>query len=101
MPSATAAAKREESDLVALDNFERIYRTQQQAISRRLLGAKTPTQNRAVAYLTDEEMEAVKGLADSVGINVSTLIRLTMITLAASHIAPAGCDDLRQTDSHN
>ncbi len=95
MPTATAAAKREESDLTALDNFDRIYKTQQQAISRRLLGAKTPTQNRAVAYLTDAEMEAVKGLAESVGINVSTLIRLTMTTLAASHIPPMGCDDLR------
>jgi predicted DNA binding CopG/RHH family protein len=82
--SNAATAKREATDLTVLDNFDRIYKTQQQAISRRLLGGKLPTQNRAVAYLTDEEMEAVKGLAESVGMNVSTLIRMTMTTLAAA-----------------
>jgi hypothetical protein len=84
MKTATTIAKREEADLAALDNFDQIYKTQQQAISRRLLGNKQPTHNRAVAYLTDAEMDAVKGLAESVGTNVSTLIRLTMTTLAAA-----------------
>lgn len=84
MTTATAAAKREESDLAILDRFEDIYKTQQQAISRRLLGAKVPADSRLVAYLTQDEMEAVKGLADSIGINCSTLVRLTMTELAAA-----------------
>ena len=88
--TAAAAAKRENKDLEALDNFERIYQTQQQAISRRLLGSK-PANVRAVAYLTDEEMEAVKGLAEAVGLNVSTLMRLTLTTLAAAGL-PSGYD---------
>ncbi len=84
MTTTTAAAKRDESDLATLDRFEDIYKTQQQAISRRLLGAKVPANTRAVAYLTHDEMAAVKSLADSIGANVSTLIRLTMVTLAAA-----------------
>lgn len=80
----TATAKRDESDLATLDRFEDIYKTQQQSISRRLLGAKAPANTRAVAYLTQDEMVAVKGLADSIGINVSTLIRLTMTELATA-----------------
>lgn len=82
--SAAKIAKRETADLEALGRFESIFKTQQAAISRRLLGAKKPTETRAVAYLTEDEMEAVKGLADSVGLNVSTLIRLTMTELAAA-----------------
>lgn len=93
--SSAATAKRETADLAVLDNFDRIYKTQQQAISRRLLGCKQ-TQNRAVAYLTDEEMEAVKSLAGVVGMNVSTLIRITMTTLAAAGL-PSDSYDPRQS----
>ena len=82
--SPTKKANRETADLKALDNFETIYKTQCPSISRRLLGAKTPADTRAVAYLTQDEMVAVKGLADSIGINVSTLIRLTMTELATA-----------------
>jgi hypothetical protein len=82
--SATKKANRETADLETLDRFETIYKAQCPSISRRLLGAKNPAENRAVAYLTSDEMEAVKGLADSIGINVSTLIRLTMTELASA-----------------
>ncbi len=82
--SATKKANREIADLETLDRFETIYKAQTNSISRRLLGAKMPAETRAVAYLTQDEMEAVKGLADSIGINVSTLIRLTMTELAAA-----------------
>jgi hypothetical protein len=84
MTTTTAATTRDDADLAVLDRFEDIYKTQQSSISRRLLGCKTPAETRAVAYLTEEEMEAVKNLAKSVGTNVSTLIRLTMVTLAAA-----------------
>jgi predicted transcriptional regulator len=84
MITATAAAKRDDEDIAVLDRFEDIYKTQINSISRRLLGCKAPAENRAVAYLTDEEMESIKNLAKSVGTNVSTLIRLTMVTLAAA-----------------
>ena len=80
----TTAAKRESEDLAVLDRFEDIYKTQHSSISRRLLGASKPANTRAVAYLTQDEMVAVKSLADSIGANVSTLIRLTMVTLAAA-----------------
>jgi hypothetical protein len=82
--SPTKKANRETADLAALDRFDAIYKTQANTISRRLLGAKNPAETRAVAYLTQDEMEAVKGLADSIGINVSTLIRLTMTELASA-----------------
>jgi 16S rRNA U516 pseudouridylate synthase RsuA-like enzyme len=88
----TATATREDKDLETLEKFEDIYQTQQQAISRRLLGAKEPAETRAVAYLTQREMEAVKGLADSVGLNVSTLIRITMTTLAAAGLTSSNYD---------
>ena len=84
MTTTTAAAKRENEDLAVLDRFEDIYKTQHSSISRRLLGASKPTNTRAVAYLTHDEYVAVKSLADSIGANVSTLIRLTMVTLAAA-----------------
>ena len=84
MTTTTAAAKRENEDLAVLDRFEDIYKTQHSSISRRLLGASKPTNTRAVAYLTHDEYVAVKGLAESIGANVSTLIRLTMVTLAAA-----------------
>lgn len=84
-------AAREEQDIQALEKFEDIYRTQKQSISRRLLGAKAPAETRVVAYLTEVEAEAVKGLAESTGMNVSTLVRLTMTTLAASWL-PVGQD---------
>lgn len=86
MATAAANRKREDADLQVLDRFDDIYKTQINSISRRLLGVKNPTNSRAVAYLTDEEMEAVKSLAESVGTNVSTLIRLTMVTLAAAYL---------------
>jgi 16S rRNA U516 pseudouridylate synthase RsuA-like enzyme len=88
----TATATREDKDLATLEKFEDIYQTQQQAISRRLLGAKEPAETRAVAYLTQREMEAVKVLAESVGLNVSTLIRLTMTTLAAAGLSGSNYD---------
>jgi hypothetical protein len=84
MLTATKIAKRETADLEALSRFDAIFKTQRASISRRLLGAKNPTDTRAVAYLTHDEMEAVKGLADSVGLNVSTLMRLTMVELASA-----------------
>lgn len=84
--TANKIAKRENADLEALDKFGRIYKTQANSISRRLLGTKDKAKTRAVAYLTEPEMLAVKGLADSIGINVSTLIRLTMVELAAAFI---------------
>jgi 16S rRNA U516 pseudouridylate synthase RsuA-like enzyme len=89
--SAAKIAKRENADLAALDNFETIYKTQQQSISRRLLGSAEPANNRAVTYLTQAENEAVKSLAAAIGINVSTLIRLTLVTLAAAGL-PAEYD---------
>lgn len=79
--------KREEQDIKALEAFEDIYKTQKQSISRRLLGAKVPADTRAVTYLTQDEMEAVKRLADSIGLNVSTLIRLTMTELASAYLS--------------
>ena len=85
MTTITAtAAKRESEDLAVLDRFEDIYKVQHSSISRRLLGASKPANTRAVAYLTHDEMVAVKSLADSIGATVSTLIRLTMVTLAAA-----------------
>lgn len=81
---------RDDADLAVLDSFETIYKTQQGAISRRLLGHKTATV-RAMVYLTPEEMEAVKGLSKTIGLNVSTLIRLTLITLTAASL-PADYD---------
>jgi hypothetical protein len=86
--SATKKDKRETADLEALSRFEDIYKTQANTISRRLLGAKVPADTRLVAYLTDSEMEAVKGLAESIGVNCSTLVRLTMIELAAAFHSP-------------
>ncbi len=82
--TATKKAKREDADLATIDRFEDIYKYQEGAISRRLLGAKKRAETRAVTYLTADEMTAVKGLADSIGINVSTLIRLTMVELASA-----------------
>jgi 16S rRNA U516 pseudouridylate synthase RsuA-like enzyme len=82
--SAAKKARREDADLAALDNFGQIYKTQQQSISRRLLGAAEPANTRAVTYLTQAENEAVKNLAEAIGVNVSTLIRLTLVTLAAA-----------------
>jgi hypothetical protein len=82
--TATKKANRETADLEALSRFEDIYKTQANTISRRLLGAKVPADSRLVAYITQDEMEAVKGLADSIGVNCSTLVRLTMIELAAA-----------------
>jgi hypothetical protein len=81
--SPTKKANRETADLAALDRFDAIYKTQANTISRRLLGAKVPADSRLVAYLTDE-MEAVRGLAESIGVNCSTLVRLTMIELASA-----------------
>ena len=91
--TATKKANRETADLEALDRFDAIYKTQANTISRRLLGAKVPADSRLVAYLTQDEMDAVKGLADSIGINCSTLVRLTMIELAAAFTSSA--PDLR------
>jgi hypothetical protein len=82
--SPTKKANRETADLTALDRFDTIYKTQANTISRRLLGAKNPADSRLVAYLTDSEMEAVRGLAESIGVNCSTLVRLTMIELASA-----------------
>jgi hypothetical protein len=71
--SAAKKARREDADLETLDNFGQIYKTQQQSISRRLFGTKDKATTRAVSYLTQPEMEAVKSLAESIGVNTSTL----------------------------
>jgi hypothetical protein len=92
---------RDETDREVLENFELIYKTQQGAISRRLLGDKGLTNCPVKAYLTHDELEAVKDLAQSVGLNVSTLVRLTMTTLAAAGLSSTyGClDDPRDLQS--
>jgi predicted DNA binding CopG/RHH family protein len=82
--TANKRAKREKSDLQALGNFETIYKTQQESISRRLFGAKDKAEKRVVTYLTLPELEAVKSLAEAIGMNTSCLIRLTLVTLAAA-----------------
>ena len=89
MTTATKLDKQEDRDLATLGRFEDIYKTQKASISRRLLGSTVKAETRAVAYLTHDEMEAVKGLANSIGINVSTLIRLTMTELASAFTSSA------------
>jgi 16S rRNA U516 pseudouridylate synthase RsuA-like enzyme len=79
-------AKREQADLASLEAFDTLFKTQKQSISRRILGSKVPANKPVTAYLTQGEVEALKQLADNIGLNVSTLIRLTMAEMASAYI---------------
>jgi hypothetical protein len=94
----TTATRQEDKDLAVLDTFEQVYKAQHATISRRLLGGRDSTDARSMTYYTKRELESIKDFAESIGLNVSTLTRLTMTTLAASHIAQPEYEDLRQTD---
>lgn len=78
------ATEQETDDLAALDRVEAIAKIQHQTISRRLLGANKPTNSRVVGYFTEDEAAAVKRFASALGVNVSTIMRIVMVSLAAA-----------------
>lgn len=89
---ARALAKKEDDALESMEKLKTIYQSQSGTIHSHLLGHQ-PALSKISSYVTPDELKELRWLAETVGMNMSTLIRIVMTQLAGRYFNPLGLRD--------